>query len=172
MNKKKTDRIKVLMEKVRKTQYDKPFTMVILEYDSQSFFEKNHSISKWFQKLSNSKSTTGRISNRVWFKNIEEGFYKYDITMETTKIILIFTSNKPINELDLNVRIQKIMPKPKTITISNQNWDLFTENFSTLFDTTTGTETFGKLKTMDYYEVEIMNELIQEDKHFNAPAYL
>ncbi len=81
--------------------------------------------------------------------------------METTKIILIFTSNKPINELDLNVRVQKIMPKPKTITISNQNWDLFTENFSTLFDTTTGTETFGKLKTMDYYEVEIMKDLIQ-----------
>jgi len=172
MNKKKTDRIKVLMEKVRKTQFDKPFTMVILEYDSQSFFDMNHSISKWFQKLSNSKSTTGRISNREWFKNIEEGFYKYDITMETTKIILTFTSNKPINELDLNVRIQKIGPKPKTMTISNQNWDLFTENFSTLFDTTTGTETFGKLKTMDYYEVEIMNELIQEDKHFNTPAYL
>lgn len=172
MNKKKTDRIKVMMEKVRKTQFDKPFTMVILEYDSQSFFENNYSISKWFQKLSNSKSTTGRISNREWFKNIEEGFYKYDITMETTKITLIFTSNKPIRELDLNVRIQKIGPKLKTITISNQNWDLFTENFSTLFDTTTGTETFGKLKTMDYYEVEVMNELIQEDKHFNTPAYL
>jgi hypothetical protein len=76
--------------------------------------------------------------------------------METTKITLIFTSTKTISELDLNVRIQKIGPKPKKITISNQNWDLFTENFATLFDTTTGTETFGKLKTMDYYEVEIM----------------
>jgi hypothetical protein len=163
MNKKKTERIKVLIEKVRKTEFDKSFTMVILEYDSQSFFDKNHSISKWFQKLSNSKSTTGRISNREWFKNVDEGFYKYDIKMETTKITLIFTSTKPISELDLNVRIQKIGPKPKKLTISNQNWGLFTENFATLFDTTTGTETFGKLKTMDYYEVEIMQELIESE---------
>jgi hypothetical protein len=139
MNKKKTERIKVLIEKVRKTEFDKSFTMVILEYDSQSFFDKNYSISKWFQKLSNSKSTTGRISNREWFKNVDEGFYKYDIKMETTKITLILTSTKTISELDLNVRIQKIGPKPKKITISNQNWDLFTENFATLFDTTTGT---------------------------------
>lgn len=163
MNKKKTERIKVLIEKVRKTEFDKSFTMVIIEFDSQSFFDKNHSISKWFQKLSNSKSTTGRISNREWFKNVDEGFYKYDIKMETTKITLIFTSTKQISELDLNVRIQKIGPKPKKLTISNQNWDLFTENFATLFDTTTGTETFGKLKTMDYYEVEIMQELIESE---------
>lgn len=173
MNKKKTERIKVLIEKVRKTEFDKSFTMVILEYDSQSFFDKNHSISKWFQKLSNSKSTTGRISNREWFKNVDEGFYKYDIKMETTKITLIFTSTKPISEFDLNVRIQKIGPKPKKLTISNQNWDLFTENFATLFDTTTGTETFGKLKTMDYYEVEIMQELIEsENQLLNQLEYL
>jgi hypothetical protein len=163
MNKKKTDRIKVMIEKVKKENIDYPFTIVICEYNSDDFFDKNQSISKWFQKLSNSKSTTGRISNREWFKNIESGFYKYDITLETTKIILAFTSIKPIAELDLNVRINKINPRPKKMTIGIQDWNLFTENFSNLFDTTTGTETFGTLKTMDYYEVEIMQELIQKD---------
>lgn len=136
---------------------------MICEYDSDDFFDKNQSISKWFQKLSNSKSTTGRISNREWFKNIDGGFYKYDITLDTTKIIIAFTSIKPIHELDLNVRINKINPRPKSLTIGIQDWDLFTENFSNLFDTTTGTETFGTLKTMDYYEVEIMQELIHKD---------
>jgi hypothetical protein len=63
------------------------------------------------------------------------------------------------------VRINKINPRPKSLTIGIQDWDLFTENFSNLFDTTTGTETFGTLKTMDYYEVEIMQELIHKD-HF------
>lgn len=163
MNKKKTDRIKVMIENVKKETYNYPFTIVICKYDSDDFFDKNQSISKWFQKLTNSKSTTGRLSNRDWFKNIDGGFYKYDISLETTKIIIAFTSIKPIQEMDLNVRINKINPRPKSLIIGIQDWDLFTENFSNLFDTTTGTETFGTLKTMDYYEVEIMQELIQKD---------
>jgi hypothetical protein len=162
MNKKKTDRIKVLIEKVSKTQFDKPFTMVIVEYDSQSFFDKNRSISKWFQKISNSKSTTGRVSNRDWFKNIDGGFYKYEVTTDTTKIIMAFTSTKPVLELDLNVRINKIGPKPKELIIGIQDWELFNQYFTTLFDIRTGTETFGTLKTMDYYQVEIMQELIED----------
>ena len=48
----------------------------------------------------------------------------------------------------------------KTITISNQNWDLFTENFSTLFDTTTEQKYLENLKLW-IITVEIMNELIR-----------
>lgn len=163
MNKKNTDRIKVLLNKIEQKADIIPFTIVVLTYDSTEFFDKNISISKWFQKLSNSKSATGRITNREWFKNIESGFYKYSITTDTTQIILAFSSFKPIKEIDLNLRINKIGPKPKELIIGNQDWDLFRQYFSTLFDVRTGTETFGALKTMDYYEVEVIQELITQD---------
>ena len=173
MNKKNTERIKVLLEKLKKTETDKPFTIVVLEYDSDEFFDKNYSISKWFQKLSNSKSATSRLTNREWFKNIDGGFYKYEVTTDTTKIIMAFTSIKSILELDLTVRINKIGPKPKELTIGIQDSELYNQYFTTLFDVRTGTETFGTLKTMDYYQVEIMQELIEPDNQlFNEPAYL
>jgi hypothetical protein len=163
MNKKNTDRIQVLLEKLKEEENNRPFTIVVLEYDSNEFFDKNYSISKWFQKLSNSKSATSRLTNREWFKNIDSGFYKYSVSIDTTQIILAFSSIKAILELDLTVRINKIGPKPKELKIGIQDWDLFNQYFTTLFDVRTGTETFGTLKTMDYYEVELMQELIQDD---------
>ena len=162
MNKKNTDRIQVLLEKLKQEKNNRPFTIVVIEYDSDEYFDKNYSISKWFQKLSNSKSATSRLTNREWFKNIDSGFYKYSVSTDTTQILLAFSSIKPIMELDLNVRINKIGPKPKELKIGIQDWDLFNRYFTTLFDVRTGTETFGTLKTMDYYEVEIMQELIQD----------
>jgi hypothetical protein len=161
MKKKQTDRIKVLIEKLKKTEHQRPFTLIILDYKSDEFFDKNFSISKWFQKLSNSKSTTSRLTNREWFKNIDSGFYKYSITQETTQIILAFSSDKPILELDLKVRIQKINPAPINMVIGIEDWELFNQYFTTLFDIRTGTETFGKLKTMDYYELEKIQDVIQ-----------
>ena len=162
MNKKNTDRIQVLLQKLKEEENNRLFTIVVLEYDSNEFFDKNYSISKWFQKLSNSKSATSRLTNREWFKNIDSGFYKYSVTIDTTQIVLTFTSIKPILELDLTVRINKIGPKPKELTIGIEDWNLFNQYFTTLFDVRTGTETFGTLKTMDYYEVELMQELIQD----------
>lgn len=161
MNKKNTERIRVLLENLKEAENNKPFAIVVLEYDSNEFFDKNYSISKWFQKLSNSKSATSGLTNREWFKNIDSGFYKYSVTTDTTQIVLAFSSINPITELDLNVRINKIGPKPKELTIGIQDWELYNQYFTTLFDVRTGTETFGKLKTMDYYEVEILQELIE-----------
>jgi hypothetical protein len=161
MNKKNTERIRVLLENLKEAENNKPFAIVVLEYDSNEFFDKNYSISKWFQKLSNSKSATSRLTNREWFKNIDSGFYKYSINTDTTQIVLTFSSVNPVLELDLNVRINKIGPKPKKLTIGIQDWELYNQYFTTLFDVRTGTETFGKLKTMDYYEVEILQELIE-----------
>ncbi len=161
MNKKNTKRIRVLLENLKEAENNKPFAIVVLEYDSNEFFDKNYSISKWFQKLSNSKSATSGLTNREWFKTMDSGFYKYSVTTDTTQIVLAFSSIKPITELDLNVRINKIGPKPKELTIGIQDWELYNQYFTTLFDVRTGTETFGKLKTMDYYEVEIMQELIE-----------
>ena len=173
MNKKNTERIKVLLEKIKETENNRPFTIVVVEYDSEEFFDKNYSISKWFQKLTNSKSSTSRLTNRDWFKNIDGGFYKYEVTTDTTKIIMAFTSIKSIHELDLTVRINKIGPKPIELKIGIQDWELFNQYFTTLFDIRTGTETFGTLKTMDYYQVEIMQELIEhENQLFNQLEYL
>ena len=166
MNKKNTERIRVLLENLKEVENNKPFAIVMLEYDSTEFFDKNLSISKWFQKISNSKSATSGLTNREWFKNIDSGFYRYSATTETTQIMLAFSSIKPITELDLNVRINKIGPKPKELTIGIQNWELYNHYFNKLLDVQTGTETFGKLKTMDYYEVDVLQELIEPEWYF------
>jgi hypothetical protein len=150
MNKKYTERIRVLLERLKEVENNKPFAIVVLEYDSTEFFDKNYSISKWFQKISNSKSATSGLTNREWFKNINSGFYKYFVNKDTTTIIMIFTSAKPVLELDLNVRINKIGPKPQELIIGIQDWQLYNQYFTTFFGLKTGTETFGALKTMDY----------------------
>jgi hypothetical protein len=106
------------------------------------------------------------MTNREWFKNIDGGFYKYEVTADTSKIIMAFTSINPILELDLNVRINKIGPKPKQLIIGIQDWQLYNQYFTTLFDIRTGIETFGTLKTMDYYEVDIIQELIEPEWEF------
>jgi hypothetical protein len=49
------------------------------------------------------------------------------------------------------------------MTIGVQDWGLYNQYFTTLFDVRTGTETFGTLKTMDYYQVEIMQELMEPE---------
>ena len=93
------------------------------------------------------------------------GFGKATGSFQNKKITIEIRSLNS-KSLDLNVRINKIGPKPKELTIGIQDWELYNQYFTTLFDIKTGTETFGKLKTMDYYEVEILQELIEPDWDF------
>jgi hypothetical protein len=81
---KKEDRIKVIIDNYKKNNLNSNFVLIVLNYKSQDFFKYNSSISKFYQKLTNSKSVVGTLSNREWFKNIRNGFYKFQVNTETT----------------------------------------------------------------------------------------
>lgn len=54
-----TEKVKVILDRIEKEKtYDSYFTLVTLEYNWDEFIKHNKSISKWFQKLSNSKAKT------------------------------------------------------------------------------------------------------------------
>ena len=109
---KKEERIKVILENYKNKNIKPDFVLIVLHYKTSEFFKYNLSISKFYQKITNSKSAVGKLSNRDWFKNIKNGFYKYQVSPETTTIYISLEPKKTINELDLKTRIKKIKPFP------------------------------------------------------------
>jgi hypothetical protein len=147
---KKEDRIKVIIDNYKKNDLNSNFVLIVLNYKSQDFFKYNRSISKFYQKLTNSKSAVGKFSNREWFKNISNGFYKFQVNPETTSIYISLEPKKTINELDLKTRIKKIKPFPVEIEIGINDFELLDKYFFNLFDYNTGVEMFGNLKRKEY----------------------
>ena len=143
---KKEDRIKVIIDNYKKNNLKSNFILLVLTYRTQDFFKYNSSISKFYQKLTNSKSAVGKLSNREWFKNINNGFYKYQVNPQTTTIYISLEPKRTINQLDLKTRIKKIKPFPEEIEIGINDFDLLDKYFFNLFDYNSGVEVFGDLK--------------------------
>jgi len=143
---KKEDRIKVIIDNYKKNNLKSNFILLVLTYRTQDFFRYNSSISKFYQKLTNSKSAVGKLSNREWFKNIKNGFYKYQVNPQTTTIYISLEPKRTINQLDLKTRIKKIKPFPEEIKIGINDFDLLDKYFFNLFDYNSGVEVFGNLK--------------------------
>ena len=153
---KKEERIKVILNNYKKTNLKSNFVLIVLTYETQNFFKYNRSISKFYQKLTNSKSAVGKLSNREWFKNIRNGFYKFQVNPETTTIYISLEPKKAINELDLKTRIKKIKPFPDEIEIGVNDFDLLDKYFFNLFDYNSGVEVFGNLKRKEYDDLALL----------------
>jgi hypothetical protein len=143
---KKEETIKVTIENYQKDKTNSNFVLAVISYKTQDFFKYNRSISKFYQKLTNSKSAVSKLTNREWFKNIENGFYKYQVTPDTTIIYLAFEPIKKLKELDLKTRIKKIKPFPESIFIGINDFQLLNRYFIKFFDYNSGVEVFGNLK--------------------------
>ena len=156
---KKEERIKVLLDKYKNKSTKPDFVLIVLSYKTSDFFKYNQSISKFYQKLTNSKSAVGKLSNREWFKNIKNGFYKFQVSPETTTIYLAFEPKKQINELDLKTRIKKIKPFPDKIEVGVNDFDLLEKYFFNLFDYNSGVEVFGNLKRKEYEDLALLMSL-------------
>lgn len=156
---KKEERIKVLLENYKNKNTKPDFVLIVLSHKTSDFFKYNQSISKFYQKLTNSKSAVGKLSNREWFKNIKNGFYKYQVTPDTTTIYLAFEPKKQINELDLKTRIKKIKPFPDKIEVGTNDFDLLEKYFFNLFDYNSGVEVFGNLKRKEYEDLALLMSL-------------
>lgn len=158
---KKEERIKVILENYKNKHTKADFVLIVLTYKTSEFFKYNRSISKFYQKLTNSKSAVGKLSNREWFKNIRNGFYKFQVSPETTTIYLAFEPKKLISELDLKTRIKKIKPFPDKIEVGLNDFDLLEKYFFNLFDYNSGVEVFGNLKRKEYDNLAL---LMSKDK--------
>jgi hypothetical protein len=98
----------------------------------------------------------GKLSNREWFKNVKNGFYKYQVSPETTTIYISLEPKKTINELDFKTRIKKIKPFPEEIEIGINDFDLLDKYFFNLFDYNSGVEVFGNLKRKEYDDLALL----------------
>ena len=156
---KKEERIKVILDNYKNKDTKADFVLIVLNYKTSEFFKYNLTISKFYQKITNSKSAVGKLSNREWFKNIRNGFYKYQVSPETTTIYLAFEPKKQINELDLKTRIKKIKPFPDEIEIGVNDFELLDKYFYSLFDYNTGVEVFGNLKRKEYDNLALLMSL-------------
>lgn len=140
------ERVKVIIEDYQKNKTNSNFVLIVLTYKTEDFYKYNRSISKFYQKLTNSKSAVGKLSNREWFKNIKNGFYHFQQTPDTTLIYIAFNPLKQINVLDLKTRIKKIKPFPSSVAVGINDFELLNRYFLNLFDYKTGVEVFGNLK--------------------------
>ena len=156
---KKEERIKVILENYKNKNIKPDFVLIVLHYKTSEFFKYNLSISKFYQKITNSKSAVGKLSNRDWFKNIKNGFYKYQVSPETTTIYISLEPKKTINELDLKTRIKKIKPFPEEIEIGINDFALLDKYFFNLFDYNSGVEVFGNLKRKEYDDLALLMSL-------------
>lgn len=149
-----TEKVKVILDQIKnKELYKNHFTLVTLEYKWTDFEEYNQSISKWFQKLSNSMAKTGGVMNREWFKRIDNGFYKFEMEEQLLRLWIAFESETQLNKTDLITRIRKIKPLPISYEVGIQDWGMLEKNFGELFNNRTGIEVFGNIKRNDYFKL-------------------
>ena len=147
MTNKTTDKVRVMLENMRrKDDLISNYTIISIEYHTADFFKNNINISKWFQKLTNSKSKTGGVMNRDWFKKILNGFYKYEGDNEVLNLLVVFESSSELNRIDLITRIRKIKPLPKYYEVESENYLMISDFIEKRFSKTTGMEVFGAIK--------------------------
>ena len=147
MTNKTTDKVRVMLERMkRKDDLTSNYTIISIEYLTTDFLNNNISVSKWFQKLTNSKSKTGGTMNREWFKKIQNGFYKYECDNEVLKLLIVFESKLELNRVDLITRIRKIKPLPKYYEVETENYLMISDFIEERFSKKTGMEVFGSIK--------------------------
>lgn len=147
MTNKTTDKVRVMLENMRrKDDLISNYTIISIEYHTADFFKNNINISKWFQKLTNSKSKTGGVMNREWFKSIQNGFYKYEGDNDALKILIVFECKLELNRVDLITRIRKIKPLPKYYEVESENYLMISDFIEKRFSKKTGMEVFGAIK--------------------------
>lgn len=152
----KEDTIQVILNNYKDNPLKSNFVLIVLNYNTHDFFKYNISVSKFYQKLTNSKSAVGKLSNREWFKNIENGFYKYQVTPEKATVYICLEPLRKLSELDLKARIKKIKPYPVEMEIGVNDYNLLNKYFFNLFDYKSGVEVFGSLKKKEYEDLSFL----------------
>jgi len=159
-----TNQLEVQMLK-NKHKLTDPVSIFVLKYDYEKFVSIIESPSKFFKKLSNSKSSIpGFGTNREWWKDHKpNGIYRYKISDIDIELKFFIESKKPLNERELKIRLIKIL-KPKEMEFHLNDYDYFIESISdVLEDVKEGMEMFGGMKKNDLERLKNLNDIINLD---------
>ena len=124
--------------------------IISLNFEFEDFYKFNLSVSDFFKKLTNNKNTLkGCKNNREWWLSLSngksnEGFYRFNITHNSVRIIIFLTTDKRVNEIELKSRIKKITPR-FTIEIKKNNELNFDEFLGDIVSLESGFSLFGDL---------------------------
>ena len=127
---------------------DYNYYIIVVCFDTTSFYRRNRSISEFYKKLSNSK--TGLFGNPktnrdVWKLYCPDGFYRYQITPTETEIIYYLKTKAKIKEKDFRYRVAKIL-KPTNMTIIETDNTGFLDGFKEFSLNKSGKEVFGEFR--------------------------
>lgn len=159
-----TTQLEVQMLK-NKDKLTDPVSIFIVKYDYEKFVSIIESPSKFFKKLSNSKSSIpGLGTNREWWKNHQpEGIYRYKISDNEIVIKFFVESKKPLNERELKLRLHKIL-KPKEMEFHLNDYNYFVESISEVIEEVSeGMEFFGGMKKSELDGLRNLNDIINMD---------
>lgn len=118
-------KIKSILKEFKEQQESnssKHWYVVTITYSTETFYRRVRSVSEFYQKISNSKTTlVGHPSNRDWWKDLSpSGFYDFTPNKDIAVLSFVLETKKKINELELKSRIKKIAPYLE-IFIGNKN---------------------------------------------------
>lgn len=159
-----TTQLEVQMLK-NKDKLTDPVSIFIVKYDYEKFVSHIETPSKFFKKLSNSKSSIpGFGTNREWWKNHQpEGIYRYKISDNEIVIKFFVESKKTLNERELKLRLHKIL-KPKEMEFHLNDYNYFVDSISEVIEEISeGMEFFGGMKIRDLDELRNLNDIINMD---------
>lgn len=142
-----------------------PVSIFVLKYDYEKFVSIIETPSKFFKKLTNSKSSIpGFGSNREWWKEHKpNGMYRYTISDNEIEIKFFVECKKPLNERELKIRLFKIL-KPKEMEFHLNDYDYFIGSISdALEEVKEKIQMFGGMKKSDLERLKNLNDIINLD---------
>ena len=130
-----------------KIDYQK-WSIIVATFNFNSFYKNNYSISNFFKKLTNGKITlANEKNNRDWWLGLGKprGFYRYHVTRDNVKIMMVLDYLNDLNEESLIKRINKIAIT-NSIIVSYKDYKLFSKEMLDVFSIDQGFEVFGDYK--------------------------
>ncbi|WP_304142301.1 hypothetical protein [Mesoflavibacter zeaxanthinifaciens] len=159
-----TNQLEVYMLR-NKYKLNDPVSIFVLKYDYEKFVSNIETPSKFFKRLTNSKSAIpGFGSNREWWKKHQpNGMYRYRISDNEIEIKFFVESKKPLNERELKLRLFKIL-KPIGMEFHLNDYDYFIGSISDLLEEVKEKiQMFGGMKRKDLESLKNLNDIINMD---------
>ena len=162
--KNETENLKVLIKNI-KDELTHPLSVFSVKYDYDKFVSEVQTPSKFFKKLSNSKtSILGFGTNREWWKNLKpNGVYRYFISDGEIIIKFYMETITPINERELKLRLYKVL-RPKEMEFHLNDNDNYIKLLPEIIEEVKeGIQLYGGITKSDLEDLKNVNDLMNSD---------
>ncbi len=109
------------------------FKVTEIRTSNDNFNKRFDTLSKFWKALKNGGTTIGKITNRDFFRGVSGMYLTLETESELQIIIIYDGSVKELNELQLTLRIKKLLGIE--ITINNGSFLDYEERIHKMFDT-------------------------------------